>query len=1854
MTLRRRLTADTSLRQEISPKLPRMRRPPRARAALALVLVELLLLPPVALANPQGGVVRGGVATITGQGTSVVNVRQGSKTAVLSWQGFDIRPGEVTNFQQPGASAVAINRILDGQASKILGSLNANGHVYLINPNGILFGPNATVNVHALTAATSVKAGDLMAFGNGFDPSAKSAPGARIENQGRITTGTGGFVYLVAPSVSNGESGVIVSPEGEVKLAAGATVLLTDRPDGTALAIEYTAPGAPGAEATNLGKIVADGGLVSLRAELVKQQGSVEANAVRERDGRIELYADSSLTLGAGSVTAATGGDGSATGGTVDAYSAGDATVEEGALVDASGGAGGGAGGRIEVSAANTVTLSGAFHVDGKQGARGGQVVVDPNNVEIIGTQTVQGANDVKISANQTITLQNNAVVSLSNPTGTPTYALHSGGDIVFGAGSKITDAGSTGTPVDASNHWNVQLVAGATDLSATGLGLGTSPSASAGGVYLAGGSGTVGSLSPGNNDGEVSLSAGKVTVRAAGDVWIGSGGGLKSQRGNVDVEAGRDVRFAAGSKTKDGVIETGSGDIRVVAGRDVLLKGPGADGNAAIRTRGITDATDPNRITRTGGGNIFVHAITGDVDAGVGNRWLTPGPASVANPNADIMPVVRGGILGIGTEVGGDVTVIAGGDVRTDSSVLQRTGGSAFNSKRQDGDYTGSHIGVFGREVVDVKRGTTTTTEVLPSTRESRLLVIAGGDISGDYAVRYGRAKLRAGYALAPSVDPATLDARSAPNLDVGLASPTRQIVRSAAAIADPNRGWFGPLSRPVTVDILEGRPIVDAHDPTRVRILEPTVDAAGANGVAIRAIETPSLVYPAGGPGATRRVNGYSPDDSAWLEAEIGDVALIGNDISLPSAEPTTPSQTQPGAFADNALVRFLPPSLKVTTHRWCPTCALSRGLEDRGGDLVLLNDFLLSPSAHGGVTLDLAGSARTANFAALGPTQLAIDAQTVGAASLLSFALPGGTRLHDPVSDLYFTLDSPLAFNEREPARPSGGQVLFRAAPGHTGESISIPAGTRLLDARGRIYRTVGQAEILAPRLRQSEGEVTFFAKPNAKGLIGVPTGTLLVAPDGTVFETVAQGTFVPGQRELTIRVRALNDAADVGHDAAAHTLRLLQPVAGIAAVTNRRSTTRPATVLAQITADQPGVSGDTLANRVTRLLDPIAGIEPVFNPSPITNGVDQATIGLPPPGNAIGVTAERDGPIGRNASGHLLQVVDPSLLPAGVKASQVQLRARILGDDTTLRPVVLKALDVKRDGAGNVLSTRLDPDPGTIASNLGTVWARDSITKTASLKQSDAAPQFDARGVQRYGPSQYRDYYESCHSGAACSVVDPRGQAIFLGSAPTHAGDRSPASLVAKGGFERVRFDLAEAAELSTDGSLLDSALLTQHTAASDVTRILAPNGNADFGAGFRRLRDIDPQTGRVSFVDVPDEAASGLQVSGPGSAEVLIGVVTFDQADTDHDGFIERSEFKGSAAVFDGLNREESIPGVKKDDKLTRAEAPFLPTGAGGALSLQNANAAGNVLGLQTVGNLQNEALKAGGARLTVAAAGDVLLGSRGFIGTIQGGDLIVSSVGGAIRGGAPAADTTTKRGIVTTFTPFGTAQREASTSGGGHISVDSHLDFDIGGLALAALSGSSIRIESRTGSVSAGRGESFSRPLIVFDNQLKEVTVNFTGAGIAASGGNVELVAKKNIDIGAGITGAGITVKAGQNVIAGTGSISSSGSVSINASGTISGNILATGAVSISGGATVAAGSNVSSTGGLVTGAGAVASNTGTGRTSAETSTAADEAAAGTLTGVSGLGQGNGGSSGRRVVIIDVSSRPCESEDCRS
>src|SRR3954467_6024382 len=157
--------------------------------------------PSLAAAGPEGGTVVGGAATIQGQGGPAVIVNQSTPSAIINWNTFNIRANESVRFNQPSASSVALNRVTGGLGpSEIMGSLTANGRVFIINRDGILFGPGSVVNTAGFLATTNdIKNADFMAGRYNFNIPGR--PDASIVNQGRITATTGGFAALVAPGV---------------------------------------------------------------------------------------------------------------------------------------------------------------------------------------------------------------------------------------------------------------------------------------------------------------------------------------------------------------------------------------------------------------------------------------------------------------------------------------------------------------------------------------------------------------------------------------------------------------------------------------------------------------------------------------------------------------------------------------------------------------------------------------------------------------------------------------------------------------------------------------------------------------------------------------------------------------------------------------------------------------------------------------------------------------------------------------------------------------------------------------------------------------------------------------------------------------------------------------------------------------------------------------------------------------------------------------------------------------------------------------------------------------------------------------------------------------------------------------------------------------------------------------------------------------------------------------------------------------------------------------------------------------------------------------------------------------------
>ncbi|EMS96065.1 heme utilization/adhesion protein [Agrobacterium tumefaciens str. Cherry 2E-2-2] len=317
-------------------------------------------------ANPLDGNVVQGQATIQGAGTSDLTVTQHTDRAAIEWKSFDIEKGERTRFIQPSDSSVILNRVTGCQAaSRIYGTLESNGTVYLINPDGVLFGPSAMVNTGSLLATThDITDTDFMAGRDRFSLTTDAR--ASVVNEGLISVRDGGFAALVAPGVRN--DGIITANYGSIGMSAVGNQFSLDLrgdqlinfavSDEIAEDVKDVRTGETlSTLVENKGKLKADGGRVALTAatarkvvdSVINTSGVIEANTVASTGGKIILGAATAGTKAAGSPkqvvrvsgkVSAAGKKAAEKGGTVQIT--GEAALLTKAAIDASGGAGGG------------------------------------------------------------------------------------------------------------------------------------------------------------------------------------------------------------------------------------------------------------------------------------------------------------------------------------------------------------------------------------------------------------------------------------------------------------------------------------------------------------------------------------------------------------------------------------------------------------------------------------------------------------------------------------------------------------------------------------------------------------------------------------------------------------------------------------------------------------------------------------------------------------------------------------------------------------------------------------------------------------------------------------------------------------------------------------------------------------------------------------------------------------------------------------------------------------------------------------------------------------------------------------------------------------------------------------------------------------------------------------------------------------------------------------------------------------------------------------------------------------------------------------------------------------------------
>ena len=308
-----------------------------------------LLVGGIAFADlPQGGQVAAGSASIESDSNSMM-VRQSSDRVAIDWQGYNIGEGNRVEYLQPSSSSVALNRVLGGDPSQIRGSLVANGRVFLVNPNGIVFGERSVVDVAGLVASTlNISNEDFMAGNYTFSGSSAGV----IVNQGNVVARPGGFVVMIAAKMEN--VGRLNAEGGDILLGAGQRVRLDL---GGPVAIEVEGP-VVDAYINNGGIIQADGGNIVMTVEAADQLASLAIN----NTGIIQAR-----------------GIGTGDGGTI-RLSGGHGAIANSHIIDAS--AADGVGGSVELTAAQ-ITLAAGSLIDASGGTAGGEVRLQAPEVNL-------------------------------------------------------------------------------------------------------------------------------------------------------------------------------------------------------------------------------------------------------------------------------------------------------------------------------------------------------------------------------------------------------------------------------------------------------------------------------------------------------------------------------------------------------------------------------------------------------------------------------------------------------------------------------------------------------------------------------------------------------------------------------------------------------------------------------------------------------------------------------------------------------------------------------------------------------------------------------------------------------------------------------------------------------------------------------------------------------------------------------------------------------------------------------------------------------------------------------------------------------------------------------------------------------------------------------------------------------------------------------------------------------------------------------------------------------------------------------------------------------------------------------
>ena len=605
----------------------------------------------LAMASPTGGAVSAGNASIV-QTPVRTTITQTSPHVAINWQSFGIAAGQSVQFVQPGRQAIALNRVIGADPSAILGQLSANGQVFLVNPNGILFGTGSSVNMGGLVASTlNISDGDFMSGRYRFSGSGT----AELVNQGALHAADGGYVALLGARVNN--LGSVVAQRGYVTMAAGQTMSLDLL--GDQLLNVHVEQGVANALLRNGGVLQADGGQVlmttqaagNLLANVVNNTGVVQAQTVENRQGTIVLLGSmDSGTVNLGGTLDVSAGLGQKAGRVL-------ATGQQVGLFDAhilaSGGAGGGqvligggyqgrdpavpnakavymnAGATIEANAreqgdGGQVVLwsDGSTRALGQVSARGGSFSGNGGLIETSGQWLDVGGLrvDTRAPLGQIGTwLLDPAGITISSAATTDTTAT--GG--VFAPNSGVSAANvNVADLVTALGSSNVTVTTANTGVGGAGLG---DINVNAVITWTAPTTLSLNAARDVNVNQAITGTDGSLAVTAGRDVTVGAA--VTTTTGQIGFTAVQDVKLNAATTIT-------TGNLQAVAGRNVSVSAASTVTTGNMVLRADNDGTGPGAAA----GTVAITCVSNCLTIGTGELNIRFNPVNYASTGSEIL----------------------------------------------------------------------------------------------------------------------------------------------------------------------------------------------------------------------------------------------------------------------------------------------------------------------------------------------------------------------------------------------------------------------------------------------------------------------------------------------------------------------------------------------------------------------------------------------------------------------------------------------------------------------------------------------------------------------------------------------------------------------------------------------------------------------------------------------------------------------------------------------------------------------------------------------------------------------------------------------------------------------------------------------------------------------------------------------------------------------------------------------------------------------------------------------------------------------------------------------------------------